>query len=88
MEARLNKVATTPKKAAAATPEVALDPLAITMREAERISGLSVRTLYRDLAAGRIRAVKRGSATLVLMDSLRAYLAALPPATFGSKRAA
>ncbi len=65
-----------------------MDPIAVPLLEAVRLSGMSRRTLYRDLADGKIKAVKRGHATLVMMDSLRGYLAALPPATFGSKRAA
>jgi hypothetical protein len=59
-----------------------LEPLAVNIREAERLSGLSSRTLYRAMAAGRIRAVKRGTTTLILMESLRTYIGGLPPATF------
>ena len=39
-------------------------------------------TAYRLLAAGRLRAVKCGSRTLVLTESARAEAAALPPASF------
>lgn len=64
------------------------EPLTVTFAEAERITGIGHRTLYRELAAGRIKAVKRGRTTLLTMESIRAYLAALPPATFRPKRAA
>ncbi len=57
-------------------------PLAVTIYEAVRVSGLSRSELYRRLGAGDIRAVKSGSRTLILMDSLRAHLASLPAATF------
>jgi hypothetical protein len=57
-------------------------PLAYEIREASRISGLSRSELYRRLAAGDIQAVKNGRRTLILMDSLRTYLASLPPAKF------
>jgi hypothetical protein len=57
-------------------------PLAVTIHEAVRVSGLSRSELYRRLGAGDIRAVKSGSRTLILMDSLRAHLASLPAATF------
>ena len=50
--------------------------------DACHISGLSRSEIYRRLAAGDIRAVKSGSRTLIVMDSLRAHLASLPTATF------
>jgi hypothetical protein len=50
--------------------------------DACRISGLSRSEIYRRLATGDIRAVKSGARTLIIMDSLRAYLMRLPPATF------
>lgn len=58
------------------------EPLALSIPEASRISGLSRSELYRRLAAGNIHAVKSGARTLVLMDSLKAHLASLPPAIF------
>jgi len=61
-------------------------PLAVTIPEGCRISGLSRSEIYRRLAAGDIRAVKSGTRTLVLMDSLRAHVASLPAATFGGRR--
>ena len=56
--------------------------LALSIRDAERVSGLSRSELYRRLAARDIKAVKSGNRTLILMDSLRAHLANLPAATF------
>ena len=61
-------------------------PLTVTILEAVRVSGLSRSELYRRLAEGKVRAVKSGARTLILMDSLRAYLASLPPATFRAPR--
>jgi excisionase family DNA binding protein len=70
-------------------PEPSLpEPLTVNIAEAERITGLGHRTLYRELAAGRLQAVKRGRTTLIKMDSIRAYLASLPAATFRQERAA
>jgi excisionase family DNA binding protein len=63
-------------------------PLAVTIHEAVRVSGLSRSELYRRLADGKVRAVKSGSRTLILMDSLRAYVASLPAATFRAPKAA
>lgn len=59
-----------------------IEPLAATIPDAVRLSGLSRSEIYRRLAAGDIRAVKNGGRTLILMESVRAYLARLPVATF------
>ena len=64
------------------------ETLAAPIPDACRISGLSRSEIYRRLAAGDIRAVKSGSRTLILMDSLRAHLASLPVATFRAPKAA
>jgi hypothetical protein len=67
---------------------VPLEPLALPIPDAQRVSGLSRSEIYRRLAAGDLRAVKSGSRTLVLMASLRAHLDSLPAATFRSPKAA
>jgi excisionase family DNA binding protein len=64
-----------------------MEVLAAPIGDACRVSGLSRSEMYRRLAAGDIRAVKSGSRTLILMDSLRAYLARLPAATFRAPKA-
>jgi excisionase family DNA binding protein len=46
--------------------------------EAASIGGFSRSELYEQIAAGNIRAVKLGRKTLVLLDSLRAFLEGLP----------
>jgi hypothetical protein len=63
-------------------------PMALTIHEAVRISGLSRSELYRRLSDGKVQAVKSGARTLILMDSLRAHLASLPPAKFRVPRGA
>jgi len=65
----------------------ATDPITAPIPEASRVSGLSRSEIYRRLAAGDLRAVKSGSRTLVVMDSLREHLAGLPPATFRHPKA-
>jgi hypothetical protein len=67
---------------------IGIPPLAVTIPEAVRLSGISRSELYRRLAAGQVRAVKSGTRTLILMDSLRAHLTTLPPATFRAPKAA
>ena len=59
-----------------------IEPLAATIPNTTRITGMSRSEIYRRLAAGDIRAVKNRNRTLILLDSVRAYLASLPPATF------
>lgn len=49
--------------------------------------GASRREIYRLLATGGLRAVKRGRSTLVLVDSIEEHLAGLPRATFTSRAA-
>ncbi len=65
-----------------------LDPLALPIADAVTFSGLSRSEVYRQLATGKLRAVKSGSRTLVLVESIRAYLASLPTATFRPAKAA
>jgi len=63
-----------------------MEVVAAPIPDACRISGLSRSEMYRRLATGDIRAVKSGSRTLIVMDSLRAHLARLPAATFRPPR--
>lgn len=52
--------------------------LAVSINEAVRISGVGRTSIYEAIGDGRVEAVKCGSKTLVLMDSLRAFMASLP----------
>jgi excisionase family DNA binding protein len=59
---------------------------AAAINDASAFSGLSRSEIYRCLADGKIRAIKSGKRTLILMDSLRDHLASLPAATFASPK--
>ena len=59
-----------------------IEPITAPIPDASRVSGLSRSEIYRRLATGDIRAVKSGARTLIVMHSLRAYLAGLPTARF------
>ena len=72
---------TTIERATAALPE----PMAITITDACRISGLSRSEIYRQLNADQIHAIKSGVRTLVLTESLRRHLESLPRARFGTQ---
>ena len=61
-----------------ADPNNSVEPLAVTILEGCRIIGIRRSSIYREISAGRIRAVKAGKRTLLPMASLRAWLAALP----------
>lgn len=57
-----------------------VQPLAVPLSQAPRVLGLSRRHIYRLAGAGRLTLLKSGRATLLCMDSARAYLATLPHA--------
>jgi hypothetical protein len=61
--------------------------IAAPIPDACLMSGLSRSAIYRGLAADQIRAIKSGSRTLILLDSLREHLANLPAATFRASTA-
>jgi hypothetical protein len=62
------------------------DPLLVSIADARIISGLSRSEIYRRMAAGNIRAVKGGSRTLIVLQSLIDHLKSLPTATFHVSR--
>ena len=62
------------------------DPLLISISDARTISGLSRSELYRRMVAGDIRAVKGGSRTLIVLQSLIDHLKSLPAAKFHGSR--
>ena len=49
----------------------ALEPLVVSLQEAERITGHGKTRLYEELAKGNIIAKKSGTRTLIIFDSLR-----------------
>lgn len=52
--------------------------LALTVAQAAKSGGLSRSALYEDIRLGRLRAVKRGRSTRILMEDFKRYLASLP----------
>ena len=55
-----------------------MNKLAYTIPEAGIVSGTGRTSIYEEIKAGRLRAVKRGRRTLILADDLRAWLNSLP----------
>ena len=54
-----------------------VEKLALTVAEAAALGGPSA--LYQDIKRGRLRAVKRGRSTRILIEDYKQYLASLPP---------
>ena len=52
------------------------------------VTGLSRSAIYRAITRGDIKVIKLGRSTLVMMDSVRAYLRQLAAAQIGSGRGA
>jgi len=63
-------------------PDTRLEPLAVDIAEACRLTGLGRSKLYQLMSAGEIPSVKIGKRRVVPVDSLRQWLARLagPPA--------
>ena len=55
-----------------------MEVLALTIAQAAKLAGLSRSAIYQEIRAGRLRAVKRGRSTRILMEDMKAYLASLP----------
>jgi excisionase family DNA binding protein len=55
--------------------------LAYTILDAAKASGLGRSTVYELIGAGKLDARKAGNRTLIPAESLRRYIASLPPAT-------
>lgn len=54
------------------------DPIAVTIPDAVRMSGMSRTSIYEALKRGDITARKAGRRTLISFADLQAYLASLP----------
>lgn len=62
-----------------------MDSMACSISDAAKMLGLGRSFVYELLAQKRLRAVKSGSRTLVLTDSIRDYLDGLPPAEISGR---
>jgi hypothetical protein len=63
------------------TAAPALEPVAVSIREAQRLLGDKARSqLYKDIARGELEAVKDGAKTLITLESIKRRQASLPPA--------
>ena len=55
-----------------------MEPLALTISQAAKLGGPCRSALYAEIRAGRLRAVKRGRSTRILIDDFKRYLSSLP----------
>lgn len=53
--------------------------LSYRIADLPRITGIGRSTIYEAIAAGKLRAVKNGRATIVLSDDLKRWLASFEP---------
>ena len=59
-----------------------MEKLLVSIPDAMKLTGLSRSSLYERLSDSSIRAVKAGRKTLITVESLKAWAASLPPASF------
>jgi excisionase family DNA binding protein len=64
------------------------EPISVKIREAVRMTGISRSRIYDLMKSGDIEYVKVGSATLILVDSVRRFLLARRVSAPGSNAAA
>lgn len=57
---------------------IIMEPLALTISQAAKLGGPCRSALYEDIRAGRLRAVKRGRSTRILLEDFKNYLESLP----------
>jgi excisionase family DNA binding protein len=55
-----------------------VEPLALTVAQAAQLGGPGRSAIYQDIRAGRLRAIKRGRSTRILMEDIKSYLASFP----------
>ncbi|MCG5240852.1 hypothetical protein ACIU1J_05400 [Azospirillum doebereinerae] len=56
-----------------------MDPIAVDIREACRVSGLTRTRIFGEIRDGNLEAKRAGKRTLVMFASLKALVQALPP---------
>jgi hypothetical protein len=61
-------------------PEFAIEPELETMRDGCFRIAVSQAEMYRLLGLGKVKGVKAGKRTLLIVQSLKAHVASLPPA--------
>ena len=65
-----------------------MEPIAIKMAEAVRLTGISRSQFYREMRAGNLKARKRGATLLIMMEDLREFLTRQPIADMERPKAA
>jgi hypothetical protein len=83
---KLNHVTKVPASGTAMPPEVG-SAYAATIARTTVLYGLSRSEIYRLPGRGKIRGVKSGRSTLILLDSVRTYVASLPPVAIRAPKA-
>jgi excisionase family DNA binding protein len=63
------------------------EPLAVSVSEAVRLTGVGRSSLYEAIRRGDLPIRKAGKRTLVMMEDIRRWLSSLPASTGGTKAA-
>ena len=80
MEAVMTRSAKDQSSPTALTSEPVQEPLAVSIPDACRIIGLGRSSVYREIQAGKLVALKAGNRTILPVAGLRAWIEALPQA--------
>jgi hypothetical protein len=65
---------------ASTVTQMEIEPILVSIPQTSQLVGRCVATIYELLGSGQLRGVKSDARTLVTMESIKEYVASLPPA--------
>jgi hypothetical protein len=71
---------------ASTVTKMGVEPLLVSIPQTSQVISRCVATVYELIGAGQLVAVKSDGRTLVTMDSIKGYVASLPPAKVAPPR--
>jgi hypothetical protein len=71
---------------ASTVAKMEVEPILVSVPQACQMIGIGTQGMYDLIGAGLVLAVKRGTRTLIVVESLRTYAASLPPAQVAAPR--
>jgi hypothetical protein len=63
-----------------------IEPILCSVPQGCQMLGIGTQGMYDLIGAGLVRAVKRGTRTLLVVESLKSYVVTLPPATVAAPK--
>jgi hypothetical protein len=70
---------------ASSVTKMEVEPFLVSIPQTTQLIGRCTATVYELLGSGQLRAVKSDGRTLVTMDSIKSYVASLPPAVIAPR---